>query len=149
MKNLDAYIAQLRDLEANLQSKVGDILIANEKAILRMVRERLYRWGTDGEGNPLQPPYAEMTKALKKQKRQITKHVTLRDSGFLYSSLYVEEYKGGVNIFAGARYAEDLMQHYNSRSIFDLTREQADVVAWGIVDPEIQKIIDNLGDIKL
>jgi len=88
--SLDAYLADLRALEANLQNEIDKILDENESFLVGLVKNRLYQRGINADGKKILPDYKPSTIRRKKEDNQRTSHVTLRDKGDFYAGFYVE-----------------------------------------------------------
>ena len=80
----------IRLLEQNID-KLPDLVkgyVYKRGSVLRSVKQRFLQKGIDGYGNKL-GTYSSATIRRKKKKGQITSHVTLRDSGQWYESLFL------------------------------------------------------------
>lgn len=128
-RNLEKYQAQLSDV-------VLDAVYQNEGKVLDLVRDdQLNAQGIDGTGRKIRPAYTAFTRQIKRDKGQITSHVTIRDTGETQDTMGMEY---GANYFypvATTPQVEGLLRKYGKR-IFDLTPSSVSETA-KIVRPEI------------
>lgn len=142
--SLDAYLADLRALEANLQSEINKILDENEGYLVSLVKNRLYQKGVDADGKKILPDYKPSTIARKKEERKRTSHVTLRDEGDFYAGFYVELIDWIITVNSTDGKTESLIDKYG-QGILGFTEEEQTVIIFSILEPKIQKILNNLG----
>lgn len=120
-------ITQVRQNLEQYQSKLPDVVLdavyQNEGKILDLVRDdQLTAQGIDGTGKAITPKYTAFTRSIKREKGQVTSHVTLRDTGETQDTMAMEY---GNNFFypvATTPQVEGLLRKYGSR-IFDLTQQ--------------------------
>lgn len=132
------YIAKLAKLEKDLIPFVQSILEKNEKIILGMIKLRLYNRGIDGDGNKILPDYQPSTIASKKEDGQKTSHVTLRDTGSFYNSLFLTYKRGLLQIDSMSDKKSPLVSKYGP-AILDLTEQEHENIINNIITPEINK----------
>lgn len=143
MKELDGYISELVNFNKNLSSHIESIVLNNKGMLLQKLKLRLYNYGVDGSGNKIEPPYDASTIAIKKKNSQRSSHVTLRDTGMFYASMYVEFHKDTVSIFS-SDYKTDLLTTKYGDDILELTDLEQEWFILSFLEPEIQKIIDSI-----
>ena len=147
MSEIKDYILYLNNSIEGLDKEIERIILANSGKILNKIKTRLYGRGVDGSGSKIQPNYHISTVQYKKNKNQRISHVTLRDSGDLYNSMFVEYKDSSIFINTSVGYRDELISKYGD-SIFDLTeKEQSDFIDT-ILEPEINKFI-NKSDIQI
>lgn len=143
--SLDAYLADLRALEANLQNEIDKILDENESFLVGLVKNRLYQRGINADGKKILPDYKPSTIRRKKEDNQRTSHVTLRDKGDFYAGFYVELIDWIVTINSTDGKTISLIDKYG-QGILGFTQEEQDVIVLSILEPRIQKILNGLGN---
>lgn len=148
MEELDQYILDLENLSQNLDNIIYSVIGKNKGKILSMVKLRLFNKGVDGSGSRIEPQYAPSTIEIKKGKRQRTSHVTLRDSGNLYRSLFVEYKNSSIFIDTNISFKSELIDKYG-KEIFDLTIQEARIIIFSFIEPEIQKELKKIQNIDL
>lgn len=130
-RNLESYQAQLPDV-------VLDAVYQNEGKVLDLVRDdQLNAQGIDGAGRKIKPTYTAFTRQIKRDKGQITSHVTLRDTGETQDTMGMEYGSDFFYPVATTPQVEGLLRKYGSR-IFDLTPKSVSETA-KIVRPDIFK----------
>lgn len=140
---LKAYVDKLEHLANDMPSIIEDILSKNAGTITGMLKLRLYNYGTDGNDDLIgEGEYAINTIERKKKIGQKTNIITLRDSGNMYSLMYLDVNKTDYQIYSKAPYAGRLAEAYGS-AIFDLTNFQQKNVVENIIEPALQKYIDS------
>ena len=85
---LEAYIIELEKLERQIPALIEKFLKQRAKYMLVQVKLRFANRGLDGDGNKI-GEYTEATKKRKRKKGRRVSHVTLKDSGRWYDSLFV------------------------------------------------------------
>jgi hypothetical protein len=142
--SLTKYILDLQQFGQRLPDVLTKIVKKNEKKIVGLVRTRLYRYGVDGDGNEIVPTYSRSTIETKREKGQIASHVTLRDTGLFYSSLFLELEGYNLLLNSSDEKATALLDKYGE-AIFFFTKQEKDFIINEIIDPELDAYIDNLG----
>lgn len=147
---LNAYIAKLNVAKSNLPEVIEDILKKNEGTLLGMLKFRLFNFGTDGNDDLIgDGAYSKNTIERKKRKGQKYNIITLRDSGVFYNSMFLELDGANYEVSSKDPKAPKLVDTY-SESILDFTFKQQNDVVENIVDPALQKYLDdNLPDIDI
>jgi hypothetical protein len=141
--SLNAYLSELIELEATLAKKIEKIVYDNQDKLVRMIRERLYQHGIGGDGQLITPTYARQTIEAKKEKKQRVSHVTLRDTGAFYEGMFIEVKNNILSANSLDGKTPSLIEKYGA-SILEFTEEEQTVIIFGIIEPEIQKILNKL-----
>lgn len=128
----------------NVQRKINEIILEvvrdHEMEIIKLnVEDQLYDKGVDGNGNKLNPPYAESTKVRKRKKGQPTNRVTLKDSGEFYKGFYLWYEEDGFSIQVDDIKTKYLVNRYG-KDIAGLDRESMDKMRRMIGEKIIVKI---------
>jgi hypothetical protein len=147
MNELDSYLLDLRNLEQNLDSIISAAILKNEGLILQKLKLRLFNIGVDGSGRKLQPDYSKYTITLKKSNNQRTSHVTLRDTGAFYASMYLEYNQVSGSLFVDSddpKYLE-LVSKYGP-DILGLTIDEQRFIIFSIVEPAVQKELNKINN---
>lgn len=139
---LENYIASLKGLKSNIPKKVDEIIIKNKQFIVGMLKQRLYIYGTDGNYD-LIGQYAKNTLAIKKANNQKTDFITLRDTGRFYAGMYLDVSNNEYSIDSTDRKTALLVDVYGS-AILELTYKQQTDIIQNIIEPELQKYLDEL-----
>lgn len=140
---LNAYIAKLHVAKDNLPEVIEGILKKHEGTILGMLKFRLFNFGTDGNDDLIgDGTYSEKTLASKKKKGQKTNIITLRDTGMFYNSMFLEIDGSNYEVSSKDSKAAILVDSYGE-AILDLTFKQQNDVVENIVDPDLQKYLDD------
>lgn len=144
---LENYIKELESLEKNIPSLVQKFVKENSNYFLGNVKQRFYQKGIDGSGNKI-GNYAQSTieRKEKSSPRQRTSHVTLRDSGNWYRSLFVKYEKNELFMDSSmkdltAKLIQGGGQYQNppyGDAIMDFTDEE--ILVWS------DKILEDLGE---
>lgn len=142
--SLDAYINDLLKLEASLKDEIEKIIIEKQGFLVGLIKNRLYQKGVDADGKKILPDYLPSTIEYKKEKRQRTSHVTLRDTGSFYDGIFVEIKDWIITVDSIDGKTPTLISKYGT-SILGFTEEEQDIIILGIIEPRIQKIIDSIG----
>ena len=142
--SLDAYLADLRNLELNLQEEIENIIKDNEGFLVGLIKNRLYQHGIDADGKPILPDYAPSTVKRKKEDNQRSSHVTLRDTGDFYQGMFIEVKNWIITASSTDGKTDSLIEKYGE-GILGFTQEEQDQIVFSIVEPRIQKIIDSFG----
>lgn len=147
--SLDAYLSDLRELEANLQNEIDDIINKNQTYLVGLIKNRLYQKGVDADGKKILPDYAPSTVKRKKEDKQRSSHVTLRDKGDFYSGMYVEIKNWLITASSTDGKTPSLIEKYG-QGILGFTEQEQDIIIFSIIEPKIQKILNSLeGNIDL
>jgi hypothetical protein len=127
--NLERYQATLPDV-------VLESVYQNEGQILDLVRDdQLTAQGIDGSGKAIRPKYTAFTKSIKRDKGQVTSHVTLRDTGETQDTMLMEYGSDYFYPVATTPQVDGLLRKYGNR-IFDLTQKSISEAA-RIMRPDI------------
>lgn len=141
--SLQRYLFELTQLELNLEDELRKIIKKNENKIVRLVRERLYQSGRDGDGKLIQPPYTEETIEIKKSKGQKRSFVTLRDTGLFYSGFYVE-LKGFTLLLDSTDSKTQMLVEKYGETILFFTKQEKELILDTIIEPGLLKLVNNL-----
>lgn len=137
MSALRDYIDRLQKVTVESQEvQIFKILKDNEAAVLDLNLSQLEQ-GLTSEGVPVEPPYREFTKEIKKAKGQRADRVTLRDEGDFYGGFLFETKEFPIGIWSKDYKATALAQKY-SDEIFGLTQANQGELNKQIL-PEIQE----------
>lgn len=141
MTALDKITMIRRNLEkyqATLPNVVLDAVYENEGKILDLVRDdQLTKQGIDGSGKSITPKYTAFTRSIKRDKGQVTSHVTLRDTGETQDTMLMEYGSDYFYPVATTEQVPGLLRKYGNR-IFDLTQNSVTEAA-KIMRPDIFK----------
>ena len=146
--SLKAYITYLNSLNSGMEALVRKAIIDNRGKILSMIKLRLYQKGVDGDGNSITPEYSEITITNKKGKQQISSHVTLRDTGEWYKSMYVIYEEGEIKVQSDLSKTEQLVEKYG-KSILDLTNQEIELIIISIIEPVIINSVNRFKQVKI
>lgn len=136
MSALRDYIARLKTVTVESQEEqIFKIVKDNEASVLDLNLSQLEN-GLTSEGSPVEPPYREFTKEIKKEKGQRTDRVTLRDEGDFYGGFFFETKEFPIGIWSRDQKTIPLTQKY-SHEIFGLTQQNQSVLNMDLL-PEIQ-----------
>lgn len=141
--SLQKYILDLQQFNLRLPDVLKTIIKKNEKKIVGLVRARLYQTGIDGNEQEITPSYTPSTVAAKKEKGQITSHVTLRDTGLFYKGFYLELEGYNLVLNSSDHKASYLVEKYGD-AIFFFTKNEKDFILFEIIDKELDAYIANL-----
>lgn len=134
--NIAQEIGFLENEISNIEPLIRKIIEDNKGKILSIIKLRLYRKGIDGDGNEILPSYSIGTINEKKAKRQITSHVTLRDTGNWYKSFYIVYENSEIKAKSDSSKTIELTEKY-SDSILDFTNQELENIIQSIIEPEI------------
>ena len=134
--NIAQEIGFLENEISEIEPLIRKIIKDNKGKILSIIKLRLYRKGIDGDGNKILPDYSTGTIETKKGKRQITSHVTLRDTGKWYGSFYVVYENGEIKVKSYSSKTIQLTEKYGN-SILEFTNQELEYIILSIIEPEI------------
>ena len=146
---LDAYIDQLNAIAGDITPIVDGFIKKHQGALLTSVKLRFWNKGIDGDGK-LIGEYAASTKELKKKSAfNRTSHVTLRDSGAWYNSLFISYNKGELlldshNKELTRKLIDGEPQHFFTgygEAIMQFTDDEKDLLIEVVLD-ELQKYLE-------
>lgn len=132
-KKVDA----LKKFQGEAEERVIEQVRKNEDFALFLVTEDQLFKGFDSEGRRIRPPYAALTRQIKRQKGQPTDRVTLRDTGAFYEGMemiYGSDEFTIINIDAKT---PKLRAKYG-RDILGLNKQSRDLLALKI-KPDLQE----------
>lgn len=144
---IENYIKGLEKFKANLPEQVDSILMKNSKFIVGMLKLRLYNYGQDGNYDQI-GYYTPSTKRRKDKKGQKADFITLRDSARFYDGMFMLAENGNYKISSTDSKTPLLIAEYGP-AILELTYKQQTDIVENIIDPEIQKLLDDIGDIEI
>ena len=147
MSSIDEYIIKLDNLANSMDIRLRDIVLRNKGALLSTLKLRLFQKSLDGNYNFL-GTYAPMTKRRKKKKGQISNRVTLRDTGDWYNSMFVD-FKSNTILIDATDVKNDVLKDIYGDAILDLTEQEVEFFVDTKLDSELQRMIDDLGDINI
>jgi len=152
MSSLNQYIAELNFFADNLHNVVGDAGVKNADYIVNKQNTRLENKGTDAKESPI-GSYSSVTVSFKKSKGDRYDHVTLKDEGNWYNSMFVENRgtQGLIIDSSDTSLTGKLMNGGGEREnpaygkdIIGLTEPETNDLVIEKIDPEIQKTINKL-----
>lgn len=121
MGKLKEYADRLRGLtEEQIRQDLADIVKTNEATVVDLNISQMLQ-GIDAKGNPIEPPYSELTVEIKKKKGQPSDRVTLHDEGDFQSAMYLVGDKFPFNIDSKDKKTARLQAHYDGNDLFGLT----------------------------
>jgi len=144
--DINNYIAKLNDLSNNMDVYIRDIVLKNKGELLGSIKLRLYNRGVDAKGNSL-GVYSARTKILKKKKNQRTTHVTLRDSGDWYGSMFIDFKEGSIFVDA-TDWKTGLLEDVYGQEILSLSDSETALFVDSSLEPELEKLV-NLDNLNL
>tara|TARA_R110002020_G_scaffold453632_1_gene668613 strand:- start:10988 stop:11443 length:456 start_codon:yes stop_codon:yes gene_type:complete len=147
---LDTYINRIKNLSSNLEELIYKELKEKENFVLAIPKRRLYQKGTDAFDVKITPPYKPSTIRYKKNKGQVKSHVTLRDTGKLYSTFKIV--KEGKNIdFTVPNNSKTifLTNHYEGNELFGFSPNDGEKVFELFIKPFLEEIINPNEDIDI
>lgn len=98
--SLDEYINLLKQAETDIPRLVNEFVEANSKYLVGNAKLRFFNYGRDGSGALIGGgKYAPRTIENKKDKGQRTSHITLKDTGRWWDSLFAT-YENGTLVLA-------------------------------------------------
>jgi len=147
MGSIDEYIVKLDNLANSMDIRLRDIVLRNKGALLSTLKLRLFQKSLDGNYNFL-GTYAPMTKRRKKKKGQISNRVTLRDTGDWYNSMFVD-FKSNTILIDATDVKNDVLKDIYGDAILDLAEQEVEFFVDTKLDPELQRMIDDLGNINI
>lgn len=147
--SLDAYLSDLISLEANLEKEIEKIIADNQSFLVGLVKNRLYQRGYDADNKPILPDYTPSTIRRKKEDKQRTSHVTLRDTGDFYKGMFVEVTNWLIKVDSTDGKTDSLISKYGE-GILGFTEAEQEQIIFSIIEPAIQKILNSLqGNIEI
>lgn len=144
---IQQYVEKLKEFNKDLPKTIDMILKKNEGTILRMLKLRLYNFGTDGNYD-LIGYYSTNTKKRKASKGQKSSFITLRDTGAFYAGMYLES-KDGVYKIDSLDPITPVLTMLYGKEILELTFKQQTDIINNIINPELQKILDSIDNIDI
>ncbi len=146
--SIEEYMVRLKAMRDDIPNEIDRILKKNEGLITGMLKLRLYNQGTDGNYD-LIGYYSPKTIVHKKAEGKKYSFITLRDSGDFYAGMYLESENGNYRIDSRDSVTPELIDKYGE-SILELTPKQQIDVINNIINPELQKFIDdNIVDFEI
>lgn len=133
---VDDMISKLQKAHDEIPNVVKKITLSNSQKIIELNRSlQLFQKGIDSEGNPLKP-YSPNTVVFKRQKNQIFKHTTLKDTGMFYNGFRVIVENNILYITSTDEKTDELMDKYG-KNIFGLTRDNRITLFDEIIRPDL------------
>jgi len=142
MSTINEYVVKLDRLANSMDIRLKDIILKNEGKLLSTIKLRLFQKSLDGDYNFL-GTYALMTKKRKKAKGQISNRVTLRDTGDWYNSMFID-FKNNQILVDASDNKTDMLKDIYGDAILQLADEEIEFFVDSVLDPELQKMIDDL-----
>jgi hypothetical protein len=142
MDSINDYINKLEGLGNNLEDIAVKEILKNKGRLVGKIKLRLYQHGMKGDGNYL-PDYSYATVQYKASNRQVSTHMTLRDTGDWYKGMFMSN--TGNKIFVSSRDEKhDELISIWGQSIVEFTESEQDEIIDSIVEPRIVKEINKL-----
>lgn len=113
---------RIKSIPANTVAAVAETIANNPTFVADLNVEQLKTHGITALAKPVEPPYAKITRSIKKMKGQPYNRVTLRDKGDFHDSFYVLIEGDGFRIDAKDEKRDDLADKYTVW-IFGLTKD--------------------------
>ena len=149
MSEIGNYINKLEALENNLVEKAKKAILDKQGLILGKAKLRLFNFGVDGDNSKITPEYRHSTVQIKAGQGQRTSHVTLRDTGEFYSSMFIDTSTNDIFINSTSEKLGPLISKYGV-AITELTEQEQIFIIDTIIEPFLVKEINKLGlDIDL
>lgn len=118
MNILDEHIKYYKSF--NINELVNFAVKKVEGKISLYNKEQLYDKGIKNDNTPVIPEYTPLTIKLKKAKGQRTDHVTLKDTGAFYNSIFVVYSPNSFKLYARNNKTQKLVKKYGD-DIFGIT----------------------------
>ena len=149
MTEINDYISHLVHIQKILPKWIEEIIIAKQGKILQEIKLRLWNTGLDAKGNEILPSYKPSTIRWKKNTKYArTSHVTLRDTGAFYAGMYLFLSKDELFVSSRDPKTPSLIKKYGP-DILGLTVDEQRILMYSILEPEIQKRLDELPDLEV
>lgn len=136
---------RLRRFRSILDEELKNEILSHKDTIIEMItQDQLYEKGIEGRGKIIVDymPYRPRTIKRKMRKGQPTNRVTLKDTGSLYDSLYIEFDDNGFYITSSQNKAEYLLKKYG-RTIFRLTNQNLKILLDDYIRPSLRTKMKN------
>lgn len=147
---LDTYISRLTSASNDLTNFIFKDLKSREAYVLAVPKRRLGVSGTDANDQQINPLYAESTIRRKKKKGQSTRHVTLKDTGNLYSTFKLVKENSAIDFRAPAtKKSRGLVEHYDSNELFGLSPKDNEEIYRIFIKPTLEELLEGDGIIDL
>jgi len=148
MSSIDVYLKELQRIHNNLPKIIEAIIMKNQGEMLKRLKLRLYNNGVDAEGKEITPTYAAVTIEIKAGKGQRKSHVTLRDTGAFYAGMYLFIKEDKLFVLSSDPKTPSLIHKYGE-DILGLTIQEQEYLINAILEPEVQKLLNQLPDIDV
>jgi len=136
MSNLNDYINSLNDLSNNIDKIIKDVVIKDKGILLSNIKLRLFNKGLDANLKSL-GTYSKRTVLKKKKKNQRTSHVTLRDTGDWYNSMFID-FKNNEIIVDSSDFKTGILTDIYGDAILGLTEQELN----NFIDANIEKALN-------
>lgn len=147
---LDTYISRLTTATADLTSFIFKDLKGRENYVLAVPKRRLGVSGTDANDEKINPLYAESTIRRKKNKGQSTRHVTLKDTGNLYSTFKLVKENSAIDFSVPiTEKSIGLVEHYDNNELFGFSQKDNEEINRIFIKPTLEKLLEGDGIIDL
>lgn len=133
---INQAISKLEQLKNDLPSLVTNAIMSDKSKVIDLNRSfQLFQKGIDSNGNKLLA-YRPTTQFIKRQKNQIFKHTTLKDTGEFYAGFRILIENGFLYITSTDDKTDSLMDKYG-KNIFGLTRDNRLTLFGEIINPKL------------
>ena len=138
---VDDMIKKLQKAKEDIPNMVEKIVLSNSQKVIELNRSvQLYQKGVDSYGNKLKP-YRPNTIILKKERNQISKHTTLKDTGMFYNGFKVIMNANYLYITSSDEKTDMLMEKYG-KNILGLTKDNEITLYDEIITPELCEFLN-------
>lgn len=121
LERISTIVKNLQRYKATLPGLVLDCVRLHEHTILDLnTQDQLFDKGVTREGQPIEPPYQQLTVSIKRQTGQPTDRVTLKDTGDFHQSFFIAYGGDSFSIGATDSKARKIERKYGSE-IYGLT----------------------------
>ncbi len=148
MREINNYINTLVKIENQLPEIIEDIILKNQGKILSLIKQRVWNFGIDADGNLIIPSYKDITIEIKKFEGKRSSHVTLRDTGNFWKGVYLFVEENMLFVDSKDPKTPSLIEKYGE-SILGLTIQEQNILIYEIIEPEIQKRLNQLPDFDI
>lgn len=142
--SIQSYINFLNDRSSKLEPFIKKTILNNKGFILGLVKNRLFNSGRDGNNLLIEPAYSDRTVAKKKELRQRTSFVTLRDKGDFYAGMFVEYINNVVLINSADEKTLFLVGKYGP-AILEITQQETDLIIDSVIEPALNRFLNDGG----
>ena len=144
MNDLEQLTKGLIELRNDWDSLVTNVAREFSDLIVKLNRDQLES-GIRADDRNIQPPYTASTIRVKRSKGQPTNRVTLRDTGDLHRSLFVEFEPGKFSLHFEDEKAPYLLERYG-KEVLGLNEESLEQLRQLITQRVAEEVVKKLGN---